>query len=264
MDIFLATEKKEQSNLLWHHAVKNKLYADRMVRYFIEHQIPGINQTDDFDATPLMIAVGLGKKELVTLLLDAGAKLDQTTHEGATALMLAAKNGDAELVCILLAAGARADLQTDQGITALRLAEMNQNQGIVALLKQYLNPSVPAANDSLFFCECRLPGAAASNAEELERWYNKDFQDQDGNKISVLKHDQIQKLDLALFVGELDIPEAEQKHLEVLVKDDLGNLLAQGKVEYWEGKVYSTLELLESISSEASRVLFLVRKVTEI
>ncbi|PVV14328.1 MAG: hypothetical protein B6D72_04155 [gamma proteobacterium symbiont of Ctena orbiculata] len=69
---------------------------------------------DRLGRTPLNMAVSVPKK-VSQLLIQAGADINQRNAGGATALMLAAGNGRQDLVSLLLDAGARLDLKDYQG-----------------------------------------------------------------------------------------------------------------------------------------------------
>jgi ankyrin repeat protein len=58
-----------------------------------------------------MIAAGRGKADVLRLLIDRGAALDQTAKFGLSAVMLAVINGHVEIVRMLVQAGARLDLR---------------------------------------------------------------------------------------------------------------------------------------------------------
>ena len=71
----------------------------------------------------LLLAALKGHNEIVSSLLDHGAKIDLTTDNGWTPLMFASQNGHEEVVCTLLSKGAQVNLKNKQNQTALMLAE---------------------------------------------------------------------------------------------------------------------------------------------
>ena len=74
--------------------------------------------------TPLMQATWMGHHEIVKILLDAGAHVDQKDAYGRTSLMIAAINGELESGKLLVEAGANLFLkQRDSHRTALQLAQ---------------------------------------------------------------------------------------------------------------------------------------------
>ena len=65
---------------------------------------------------------------VVSLLLNAGAKINDRTASGVTALMYAARsNRNPEVISILLKAGANGRLKSDEGKTAFDYAAENES-----------------------------------------------------------------------------------------------------------------------------------------
>ncbi len=86
-----------------------------------------LNQTDDSGSTPLMDAVQEGNLRFVTILLNAGANPDIATYKignyGAkTPLMIAARKGFVDIIKALLTAKADTTLKDNKGKTALDYA----------------------------------------------------------------------------------------------------------------------------------------------
>jgi ankyrin repeat protein len=78
---------------------------------------------DRHERTPLMLAAERGCIEVVRLLVDGGAKIDNgKASNKRTALLLAAEHGHAEVVSYLLGRGADPGARTSRGDTALILA----------------------------------------------------------------------------------------------------------------------------------------------
>ncbi len=100
-------------------------------------------ETPDKDgATPLMIAAGFNQDpEVISVLLKAGAKLDDHARGNLTALMYAAMNRNPAIISGLLKAGAKLDETEFDGQTPLMIAAgWNRNpQVISALLKSGAN-----------------------------------------------------------------------------------------------------------------------------
>jgi ankyrin repeat protein len=71
--------------------------------------------------TPLLFAARVGDRELLKLMLDHGAKIDETAADGSTALIIATLRGHADAAVFLLARGAAANA-TGPGYTALHWA----------------------------------------------------------------------------------------------------------------------------------------------
>lgn len=74
-----------------------------------------INRTDSFGATPLLLAAGLGYKDVVNDLLAKNASVDEARQDGLPPLYAAAENGHTHIVEALLSKGASVDL-ANQGI----------------------------------------------------------------------------------------------------------------------------------------------------
>lgn len=93
-----------------------------------------INATDkeNHNRTLLMEAQ---KPEIIVLLLDAGAIVNQTDDLGETALTLAVRNGNAVATELLLQAGANALHTLPDGSTPLQLA-MQRNDTVIMILLQ--------------------------------------------------------------------------------------------------------------------------------
>lgn len=87
--------------------------------------------------TPLMLAAGnihRDNDDIVEMLLEKGARIDEKNWEGWTALMLAVRNGNKNCVKILLDNRASIDLQKKDGYTALMVAIVNKNYYLIKLL----------------------------------------------------------------------------------------------------------------------------------
>lgn len=89
--------------------------------------------------TPLMLASGAGKTDVVVALLRAGADMDARARgteqqEGMTALMAAAVNGHTPVVQLLVDRGANIHLRSRAGFTALLLAASRGHLGAVDVL----------------------------------------------------------------------------------------------------------------------------------
>lgn len=82
----------------------------------------------------LHYAVFNGQADIVRYLVDQGGDVNARAPNHHTALMLAARNGHGEIVRILLAAGANPDLSDLEGNTALRIAQKAGNHEIAGLL----------------------------------------------------------------------------------------------------------------------------------
>lgn len=99
-----------------------------IARVLLEHGVD-VNTRYGNNLTALMWAAGHADaagtndvKELMTLLIDAGAKLDEQDNRGRSALMIAASLGHTTAVDLLLAHGADKGLRDKDGKTAADLA----------------------------------------------------------------------------------------------------------------------------------------------
>lgn len=85
--------------------------------------------------TALTGAVAEGHREIAKLLLGRGANVSHRYSEGSMPLITAAFNGDAEMVKLLLAHGARSDSTNDAGQTAAEVAADRGHGDIVTMLR---------------------------------------------------------------------------------------------------------------------------------
>jgi len=93
---------------------------------------------DTIDQTPLIVAAQGGCKDIVKMLLQAGADIHHRNDQGETALISAAQEGHNEVVQILLEAGSNVNQENADGETALDLAvRLKQNKDLINLLLEY-------------------------------------------------------------------------------------------------------------------------------
>ncbi len=95
-----------------------------------------INATITGGITPLHMSAATRQPELLTLLIDHGAVIEQTTEGGLTALHWAALKDSADCARRLLDHGAQVDPTADRGITPLHLAAGKQSLNVLQLLIQ--------------------------------------------------------------------------------------------------------------------------------
>ncbi|MET4073246.1 ankyrin repeat domain-containing protein [Hymenobacter sp. UYCo722] len=88
--------------------------------------------------TYLITAATNNSLEVVKLLLQAKAQVNQVDAFKTTALMTAVSKGNAAMVALLLASGADARAKDDDGKDALALARETGNAAIIALLEAKL------------------------------------------------------------------------------------------------------------------------------
>jgi ankyrin repeat protein len=93
---------------------------------------------DEIDQTPLIVAAQGGCKEIVEMLLQAGADIEHRNDQGENALISAAQEGHKEIVQILLDAGANINQENADGETALDLAiRLKQKKDVINLLLEH-------------------------------------------------------------------------------------------------------------------------------
>jgi len=95
-----------------------------------------LNAVNHYGWTALMHAARLGDADIVSLLLEHGAKIDVQDKDGWTALMRAAAKGHDSVVKILLNHHAAMNLQDKDGYTALHWAA---HRGHIVVVKQLLD-----------------------------------------------------------------------------------------------------------------------------
>lgn len=101
-----------------------------------------VNLGDNAGWTPLIHSAYFGSStELMTLLLDKGAKLDSQNNRGLTALYMASAAGHEPQVELLVKRGADTKIATQSGYTALRVAQL---RGLTRIA-QLLDGKTPAA-----------------------------------------------------------------------------------------------------------------------
>ena len=108
-----------------------------------------VEAKDNDDTTALMAAAGWGRSELLTRLLENGARIDDRDQLGDTALIIAARGSGvptAAAVQVLLEKGAAVNAQNNKGDTALALAAstggFEDAQVVNLLLANGADPSI--------------------------------------------------------------------------------------------------------------------------
>lgn len=99
---------------------------------------PDPNARDARGITPLGLAVGYNKLDVVEALLDGGALVDGADAKGSTPLHYASGYGRVELVKLLLKRGADVRARNDAGQTPLDVATVNREQKAVKALERAL------------------------------------------------------------------------------------------------------------------------------
>lgn len=89
---------------------------------------------ENIGSTALEHAVGHGNREMVQLLLSAGADVNSRNHSKETVLMMLGDESTAEIVWDLIHAGAKVDLKDEDGDTVLIEAAMEKNLPVLVAL----------------------------------------------------------------------------------------------------------------------------------
>ncbi|XP_059477541.1 26S proteasome non-ATPase regulatory subunit 10-like [Neocloeon triangulifer] len=93
-----------------------------------------VDPTDDFGATPLILAASAGKEDVVNLLIKHHANVNAKNQQGHSALQLAASKGWRSIIQLLLAAKADVNIKDSRGATALHRAASQGRTPIVNIL----------------------------------------------------------------------------------------------------------------------------------
>ena len=108
---------------------------------FLLEKGANINDTeirDTIDQTPIIVAAQGGCKDIVEMLLQAGANIEHRNDQGENALISAAQEGHKEIVKMLLDAGANINQENADGETALDLAiRLKQKKELLDLLLEH-------------------------------------------------------------------------------------------------------------------------------
>ena len=81
-----------------------------------------VNEADKYGITPLHLAADHGQIDIVKILLDSGADVNKASASGNTPLHLGVRNGHDEVIQLLLKGGARVDAEDEYGCTPLMSA----------------------------------------------------------------------------------------------------------------------------------------------
>lgn len=111
-----------------------------VVRLLVDAGAP-VDDADPTGLTPLMAASYMGRGAIVAFLCAAGASLERQDQEGYTALMFAANAGSLPAVEALVGAGAGVSPQANDGSTAIMFAAQHGHDAVVsALLRSGADP----------------------------------------------------------------------------------------------------------------------------
>ena len=138
IEVYLLNEKRENDLRLLHFS---RMGNTRMVSTLLSSGVDPNCYNDNvlLDYTPLITTVAKwrkhnGHREVVKILLQAGANPDRTGLHGRTALHWAALLGLKNIVQLLLDGGAEASLKDDSGDTPSSLANINGHEEIAFIL----------------------------------------------------------------------------------------------------------------------------------
>lgn len=95
-----------------------------------EHGSAIVEQMDSAGRTPMTAAAETGHKEVMGLLMDAGARIDTPDARGNTPLMIAVRHNQVATVNFLLDRGAKINATNNQGQSALMLAVTHRNSSV--------------------------------------------------------------------------------------------------------------------------------------
>jgi ankyrin repeat protein len=139
----LLTKATNDGTTVLHAAVQSgKIGIVRLILNYLGKEAEAIvNKANDQGQTPLSIAASGGNKQLVTLLMQHGARnsLNLPDSQGMTPLMVAIPKANVELISFLLEedASSTIHLSCSNGVTALYIAAYCNKPEIVQLLLKY-------------------------------------------------------------------------------------------------------------------------------
>jgi ankyrin repeat protein len=136
------------------------------VRVLLKQQPAALKHAEADGTTALHWAVRADDREMVRLLLTAGADVTAATRDGVTPLALAAINGSPSMTDTLLKAGAQPNVALPEGETILMTAARTGQPEVVKLL---LKAGADLNARENWFGETALMWAAAENHAEAVR-----------------------------------------------------------------------------------------------
>lgn len=93
-----------------------------------------ITSVDYEGRTPLVVAIMKGDFDTVKKFVEYGCDVNELSN-GLTPLMIAARYNKVEIVSYLLQNGARPETKDDRGNTALKYAQLSKASEVIAVLK---------------------------------------------------------------------------------------------------------------------------------
>ena len=147
-----------------------------------------VHATDDYERTPLHLALEYGHPEIVKVLIEKGADVNATDYYGKTPLPWAVRKGNLEMAKFLIEKGADVNAKNYHGNTPLYWASFNGYLEITQLLKIVDHLDNNDSTDTL-----------TSNIEGLTTEQVKDYYNTNKDQIdSLMKHRKESQLALSI------------------------------------------------------------------
>ena len=113
--------------------------ALKIARDIIKNKEDINKRLDEYQNTPLMVAIGANSKKAVKLLIKHGADINLKNINRHSALTIAVIDNNLEIVKLLLENGADTNIILDGNITLIDFAKLNRNEEMIKLIKKYTN-----------------------------------------------------------------------------------------------------------------------------
>lgn len=139
--LLTATDKNQRYILHWA-AVQGR---ERVAELLLKFENPPINELDDTQTSPLILATLKGNLNIVKMLVEKGADINQRNWQGHSSIQYACSKGWKDVVEYLLEKGVDVNVVDNRGDSSLhRLASL----GRIEILEMFLkyNPNVNCQN----------------------------------------------------------------------------------------------------------------------
>lgn len=124
---------------------KNLTISSRLIKD--KRRANYINTLSDDYNSPLILASSVGFKDIIQMLINNGAVINQQNNEKRTALMASVKSNNIDILETLISNGANVNLQDNLGFTALMYASKEGKIDMVKILLQNgANPNITNYN----------------------------------------------------------------------------------------------------------------------